>query len=477
MAFDISSAFGDLKPKGPIRTMITEIELHMIDPNPTNFYSMDGIPELADNIRMFGLMEPLIVKKTDSGRYMLISGHRRRAALRQLADEGFFPEGMHHKVDCILHEGPVNLPGIESLEKLEAGMKLYEELKVLAANADTRVLSSADTAMQVRRIRELLTALKDLGYKLPGRMRDLVADAAKVSASRIARLDVIEKNLQDPRLRTAWKKGDLKETNAYEVARYAPEVQKHMTDSQVRHVCELTTGQVQAFMPAVEADWEVVKRLPPEEDAEIGSKSGNAYAADTTSEPAPQFDGKGKIIWDADTYLEERHQEDDTFFEMLSIIKNRFIRDLGALNSRQDGIELMKKTYRHSGGGGYTGLWDWQGSGKGLTLQETEKSKPIARTWTEVYDMLCTMALNDCSMEIRKPEKVSTVDTISGWSTGNPTATGDYVVVYGLPKTEDSKTSSEKIMWWDGFDFVNKKSRVAQLEGMNIYRWIRLPEV
>jgi hypothetical protein len=32
-------------------------------------------------------------------------------------------------------------------------------------------------------------------------------------------------------------------------------------------------------------------------------------------------------------------------------------------------------------------------------------------------------------------------------------------------------------MWWDGFDFVNKKSRVAQLEGMNIYRWIRLPEV
>ena len=110
-------------------------------------------------------------------------------------------------------------------------------------------------------------------------------------------------------------------------------------------------------------------------------------------------------------------------------------------------------------------------------MQETEKSKPIARTWTEVYDMLCTMALNDCSMEIRKPEKVSTVDTISGWSTGNPTATGDYVVVYGLPKTEDSKTSSEKIMWWDGFDFVNKKSRVAQLEGMNIYRWIRLPEV
>ena len=451
MAFDISAAFGDLKPKGPIRTMITEIELHMIDPNPTNFYSMDGIPELADNIRMFGLMEPLIVKKTDSGRYMLISGHRRRAALRQLADEGFFPEGMHHKVDCILHEGPVNLPGIESLEKLEAGVRLYEELKVLAANADTRVLSSADTAMQVRRIRELLTALKNLGYKLPGRMRDLVADAAKVSASRIARLDVIDKNLKDPRLRTAWEKGDLKETNAYEVARYAPEVQKHMTDSQVRRVCELTTDQVQAFMPAVEADWEVVKRLPPEEDAEIGSNPGNVSAADTKPDPALQFDGKGKMVWDADAYLEERHQEDDSFFEMLTIIKGFFLRDLGALNSRQEGIELLKKNHRHHSGGGYDGLWDYEGSGKGLTLQETETSKPIARTWTEVYDMLCTMALNECSMETGKPKKVSAADTNLDqleWIRGSePPKEGRYICLVDM----DTVTLHEQQCdWSDG---------------------------
>ena len=58
-----------------------------------------------------------------------------------------------------------------------------------------------------------------------------------------------------------------------------------------------------------------------------------------------------------------------------------------------------------------------------------------------------------------------------------PKAEGDYVVVYGLPKTEDQRSSSMKIMWWDGLDFVNKQSHVAQLAGMNIYRWVRLPEV
>ena len=29
---------------------------------------------------------------------------------------------------------------------------------------------------------------------------------------------------------------------------------------------------------------------------------------------------------------------------------------------------------------------------------------------------------------------------------------------------------------WNGLDFVNKQSHVAQLEGMNIYRWVKLPE-
>lgn len=480
MAFNIAEAFADLSPKGPIRTMITEIELHLIDKNPANFYSMDGIDELADNIRMFGLMEPLIVKETDTGRYMLISGHRRRAALCRLADEGFFPEGMHHKVDCILHEGPVNLPGIEGLERMEAAVKIYEQLKVLYANADTRELTSADKAMQVRRIRELLTQLKNLGYKLPGRMRDLIADAAKVSASRVARLEVIEKGLTDPRLRAAWKSGDLNETNAYEVARYTPEVQRHMTDMQVQHVCRSTSDQVEAFMPSVEADYEVVKRLPPEDDAVIEKSPEKVSTVDNFSDV--QFDGKGKMVWDADKYMEQRRKEDDKFFMLLNQKKDEFLRELGAVNSRQEGIERLKKIFRNRGGNSYD--VDSQGSGKGLQLRKRICDKPILRTWTDVYDMLCTIALNDAAVRLeeepRRQKKLSTPDTISvtprKWSTGTPTEAGDYVIIYGVSKEETEATRSETISRWDGELWISPRTGTQWMNGMTVYRWVRLPE-
>ena len=477
MAFNIAEAFADLSPKGPIRTMITEIELHLIDKNPANFYSMDGIEELADNIRMFGLMEPLIVKPTEHGRYMLISGHRRRAALCRLADEGFFPDCMHHKVDCILHEGPVNLPGIEGLERMEAAVKIYEQLKILYANADTRVLSSADKAMQVRRIRELLTQLKNLGYKLPGRMRDLIADAAKVSASRVARLEVIEKGLTDQRLRAAWKSGDLSETNAYEVARYTPEVQRHMTDMQVQHVCRSTSEEVQAFMPSVEADYEVMRRLPPEEDAEAEAPK-KLSTVDNFSDV--QFDGKGKMVWDADAYMEQRRKEDEKFFELLCQKKDEFLCELGAVNSRQEGIERLKKIFRNRGGNSYD--VDSRGSGKGLELRKRICDKPILRTWTDVYDMLCTIALNDAAVRLEeeerpKPEKVSTVDNFSGWKTGTPETPGDYVIVYGVSKEEKEATRAEMISRWDGELWISPRTGTQWMNGMTVYRWVKLPEV
>ena len=105
MAFDIAAAFGDIARKPDGRKRIQYIPLRLIDTNPKNSYSTDGIESLAANIQMFGLMEPLIVKTTESGRYMLISGHRRRLALRMNAEAAEnYPESMHEPVACIVED-------------------------------------------------------------------------------------------------------------------------------------------------------------------------------------------------------------------------------------------------------------------------------------------------------------------------------------------------------------------------------------
>ena len=52
-----------------------------------NFYALSEIPDLAANIELCGLQQPLRVRK-DGDAYRIVSGHRRRAALELLLKDG-----------------------------------------------------------------------------------------------------------------------------------------------------------------------------------------------------------------------------------------------------------------------------------------------------------------------------------------------------------------------------------------------------
>ena len=81
----IPAAKGDELPEQEItRTEIVSIPLAQIMPNPfqpRKTFSAEGLQELCASIREFGVIQPLIVRKTDSG-YELIAGERRRKAPR-----------------------------------------------------------------------------------------------------------------------------------------------------------------------------------------------------------------------------------------------------------------------------------------------------------------------------------------------------------------------------------------------------------
>ena len=145
MAFDITKALSGIG-RGPETTgdgrnrELRYVPLHMIDTNPRNFYSTEGIDELADNIRLFGLMEPLLVRQEASGRYMLISGHRRRLALIKLAEEENYPASMHDPVACMVEVGADPLPGIEagSDDELRA-RQMAEELTLIYSSPKGKI--------------------------------------------------------------------------------------------------------------------------------------------------------------------------------------------------------------------------------------------------------------------------------------------------------------------------------------------------
>ena len=73
------------KPKS-VSADILRIPMDMIEPNPfqprMNF-NQEALDELAESIRTLGLIQPITVRKTASGKYQIISGERRVRASRQ----------------------------------------------------------------------------------------------------------------------------------------------------------------------------------------------------------------------------------------------------------------------------------------------------------------------------------------------------------------------------------------------------------
>ena len=174
---------------------IEHVPIELISPDPRNFYELSGISELAANVQLLGLQQPLRLRPDPdrAGRYIVVSGHRRLEALKLLAAEDAEKWG--------------KAPSI--IEKPK-GSEAMQELRLIFANSDTRQMTSFELSKQAERVEALLYKLKEEGVDFPGRMRDHVAEACKVSRSKLARLKVIRENLL-PEWLPLWQDGTLSE--------------------------------------------------------------------------------------------------------------------------------------------------------------------------------------------------------------------------------------------------------------------------
>ncbi len=70
---------------------ISEIELSQIQPNPDqprSIFEEDTLEELAKSIRTYGVIQPIILKETGMGKYLIIAGERRyRGAVKAGLDK------------------------------------------------------------------------------------------------------------------------------------------------------------------------------------------------------------------------------------------------------------------------------------------------------------------------------------------------------------------------------------------------------
>lgn len=208
MAFDLSkAAFG----KATVSKLDTsrKIPIDEIFANDDNFYSITGIEELAESIKMVGLLSPVNVVKTDAG-YKLISGHRRLAAFKLLRGGDDADASSYDRIPAIV------VSGLDDLT---------ETMALITANSTARELTYADKCKQEDMLRKTLLAMRDAGRDIPKNLGQYIADQIGVSRNEVSRMHSINTNLA-PEHRARLEAGELTAKDAYDLSRQSQETQK-----------------------------------------------------------------------------------------------------------------------------------------------------------------------------------------------------------------------------------------------------------
>ncbi|MEG1405194.1 MAG: ParB/RepB/Spo0J family partition protein [Alistipes sp.] len=103
----LDAIFGSDTVEAKLRPMteMAEIAIDDIIPNPTQprtHFDEEALDELADSIRQLGVIQPVTVKHSDDGKYIIISGERRWRAARR-ADLTTLPAYIREVDDENLH--------------------------------------------------------------------------------------------------------------------------------------------------------------------------------------------------------------------------------------------------------------------------------------------------------------------------------------------------------------------------------------
>lgn len=201
------SESGAAESKETRRPPLKVVSLNIRDlvPSNNNFYSVENVEELKTSIEIFGVLQNLTVKPLENGKYEIISGHRRHKACTELVAEG---KTEFEYVPC----------GIQS-ERDE----IKEHILLIMTNSTARELTDWEKMKQAEELRKNFEILKKR-ENLPGRVRDLVAEALNTSATQIARLNAIENNLLDD-FKDEFKEGKIGTSAAYELSGMSEEQQ------------------------------------------------------------------------------------------------------------------------------------------------------------------------------------------------------------------------------------------------------------
>ena len=168
--------------------------------NPENsIYEIGDVEPLKESLTKEGVRNPLEVLPAQNGKYMLIAGHRRWTACRELAADGVAGFDL---VPCV----------IRSYQNHDD-----EVLSLIASNITNRELTQGEKLRQYEALKKIVAKKKADG-EIKGRVRDEVARIMGKGTGSVNRLEAISGNCV-PEVRGMYERGEITEALAYECSK------------------------------------------------------------------------------------------------------------------------------------------------------------------------------------------------------------------------------------------------------------------
>jgi ParB family chromosome partitioning protein len=193
---DLQAAAARRAPDG---APVLDLALELIDDNPHQSrmdFEPEFLQELAESIRVQGVIQPIVVRPATEGRYVLILGERRLRASKMLG-KATIPAMVKRVSEQQAAEMTIveNLQreDLDCLEQAEAFYSLSEEFGLTQEEIGKRVGASRETVSNYLRLRKLPIDVKTYlsrGFLTYSHARELLALEDNAMISKLATLAV-----------------------------------------------------------------------------------------------------------------------------------------------------------------------------------------------------------------------------------------------------------------------------------------------
>ena len=191
--------------KEVVKMNIVNIEREKINKNPKNKYKIGEIDTLAESIKIYGIVNPLNVRKNSDDTYTLLGGERRITAIDKLIDDPNVPDWNEYTlIPCV----------IKDLDKIKLPIsdEMKEKYAIVTTNKEARKYTDSDRYYEMQAWKEIIEELRSNGVEMLNdvdedgeensiqikgeKTMDILSKVTGMSRGQVQRYDKVEKKAE-----------------------------------------------------------------------------------------------------------------------------------------------------------------------------------------------------------------------------------------------------------------------------------------